>query len=119
MPADGTTCRVVRLPVIGWREIGEAIGAQWIERVRTPWPSVSVYVDEEGLSLGKPANEHLSGVLYPGVLAGDALLVGEAWGPDGLDAVSLTRADPAVVAFILSRLGVDPATLTHLEGASA
>lgn len=67
------------------RAITARIGAEWIERVRTPAPGIAMLIDEEGLLTDRPINGRVSGVLYPGPIHGDVLLVGEVDTPEGLD----------------------------------
>ena len=53
------------------------LDCQWVERVTTPIPGVSMWIDEEGaLTPDTPVNERCSGILYPGRIVGPALLTG-------------------------------------------
>ncbi|RRD03196.1 DUF3846 domain-containing protein [Arachnia propionica] len=53
------------------------LGCQWVERVTTPIPGVSMWVDEEGaLDPEGIHNAHCSAILYPGRIVGPALLTG-------------------------------------------
>lgn len=53
------------------------LGCQWIERVPTPIPGVSMWIDEEGaLNPDATHNVHCSAILYPGRIMGPALLTG-------------------------------------------
>ena len=92
IPADGNSgIRLVTIPA-EWTGVRDAISSQWIERVRIPIVGAVMYVDEEGLLEGKPTNRRVSGILYPGKIVGDALIIGEEVGPEGPDLASLGSA---------------------------
>ena len=72
------------------RALAAAIGADWIEHVRTPIPRLAMIVDEEGHVTGRPLNKRVSGVLYPGAICGDVLIASETHSRDGgIDVISL------------------------------
>lgn len=53
------------------------LGCQWVERVTTPIPGVSMWINEEGaLDPDAIHNAHCSAILYPGCIVGPALLTG-------------------------------------------
>ncbi|MDO5068392.1 MAG: hypothetical protein Q4D96_14030 [Propionibacteriaceae bacterium] len=53
------------------------LDCQWVERVTTPIPGISMWVDEEGaLDPDAAHNAHCSAILYPGRIVGPALLTG-------------------------------------------
>ena len=53
------------------------LDCQWVERVTTPIPGVSMWIDEEGaLTPDTPVNPRCSGILYPGRIVGPGLLTG-------------------------------------------
>lgn len=90
IPADAAQpCSIVDVVDGDFRSLAAAIGSEWIERVRTPLYGLVMVVDEEGLLNDKPVNDRLSGHFYPGLICGDALLVSEQHGPEGVDFVAL------------------------------
>lgn len=89
IPADpATPCRIVDLAAGDYRAMASAIGAEYIERVRTPVPSMVLGVDESGALKGLPENMRVSGYLYPSVF-GDVLILSEDLTDDGIDFVDL------------------------------
>ncbi len=105
----------------GWEGIASAIpSATYVERVTTPmlhllagtadrYPSVSMWIDEDGLGKQLPHNQRAS-LFYPygqGIV-GDAVLVGEDFVSEGVDATSL----PATVTVdsVRAAIGGSPVT---------
>ena len=79
------------------RTMGDAIGADWIEFVRTPLPDVAMIVDEEGWLREREVNATATGRLYPGFVVGDVLVMSDEDTPEGRDVVSLTDEHLALV----------------------
>lgn len=91
IPADDALpCRLIEVAA-EWQPLAEAIGAEWVEHVRS-WAGhqLALIVDEEGLLTERPSNARATGVLYPGLLTGDVLVCRDEHGPNGVDVVSLT-----------------------------
>lgn len=91
VPADAALpCRLIDV-MDDWRTLAEAIGAEWIEHVRS-WAGhgLALVVDETGLLTDRPINTRVTGVLYPGAIAGDVLVCREVHEPDGADYSDLT-----------------------------
>lgn len=66
-----------------FRALADLIGCTWLEYVRTPIEGVWMVVNEEGLYAdGAQVNRRVSGILYPGRIVGDVLIVGIAATPD-------------------------------------
>lgn len=80
-----------------WRELNAVIGAAWGEVVRTILPGVLLWVDDEGRLAHKPANAGVTHRLYPGVIAGDAFIVGQTDDSEA-DVASLTDRQLAELA---------------------
>lgn len=101
-------------------------GTRWVERVQTPWlhalaqedydpatrmggprwPSVSMIVDEEGGLKPLPVNRRAS-VFYGGIIAGDAVLVGEDGGEDWIALPdNITTEKVAAVALEIIRVAL-------------
>ena len=76
-----------------WRAMAKAIGCEYIERVKTWVDGVIIITDESGWLKRGPngeepkLNERVSGKLYPGNIAGTALILAEenVWTEDGPD----------------------------------
>ena len=95
IPADpATPCRIIDLAAGDYRAMASAIDAEYIERVRTPVPSMVLGVDESGALKGLPENMRVSGYLYPSIF-GDVLLMSEGMTGDGLDFVTLEAGHEA------------------------
>ena len=89
IPADpATPCRIVDVAGDS-RALASAISAEYVERVRAHMPAMALVVDEAGLLKGLPENQRLSGFLYSGTIVGDALIMSEERGFDGVDFVTL------------------------------
>lgn len=77
-----------------WEALAHAIGAKYIEPVRTLFPGVALVADEEGLLTGRRSNPRIAGILYPGLIVGDVLVCCETYDPiEGLEFASLTGDD--------------------------
>lgn len=87
-----------------WQAMAEAIGAEYIEHVRTPYAGVAMLVDEEGRLTERPVNQRVSEVLYPDSIAGDVLVCAEIDTPGGRDLGALVGHDG-----LLRDLGLLPA----------
>lgn len=84
VPADpALPVRMIDIDATDHAKVAAAIGCEWIEMVRTRHPALELVVDEVGRLDGRAVNRRLSGVLYPGAICGDALIVGAQRGPDG------------------------------------
>lgn len=80
--------------------LASQISANYIEIVRTAIPGVWLIVDEEGLYRDSPlTNRHVAGILYPGRIVGDALVVGSVETMDGPDIGGLTQEQLQELAF--------------------
>ncbi len=89
IPADpAAPCRIVDVTEGDYRAMASTIGAEYIERVRTPVPSMVLGVDDAGALKGLPENMRVSGYLYPSIF-GDVLLMSEDLTDDGIDFVTL------------------------------
>lgn len=106
MPVRGAMS-LIEVDVNDWRALAKAIGSEYIERVRIPVPDAAMIVDEEGLFTEKPTNWAAFG-LYPGVIVGDVLIVGEVETPEGADFAGLSDESLSVLC---SRMGIRPAAL--------
>ena len=89
IPAD----QLVPLSIVhvenDWQALAEAIGCQWIERIRIT-KDVSYVVDDEGLLTGQPVNVRANHLMYPGALRGDVLVFNEHMTRDGAALTDLT-----------------------------
>ena len=102
IPADpATPCRIIDVAAGDYRAMASVIGAEYIERVRTPVPSMVLGVDESGALKGLAENLRVSGLLYPGSICGDVLVLSEGTTFDGIDFVTL---EPDHEAFARSYL---------------
>ncbi len=80
--------------------LSAAIGAEHIEWVSIT-PTLVLVVDEVGVLQNKPRNGRLSRSFYPGLIAGDALIISEGMTGEGPDFISLTDEDLALSCFVL------------------
>jgi hypothetical protein len=55
---------------IGKQDVGD-----WCERVQTHYRDINMFVDENGLMKRLPENKKVSGMLYPGPIFGDVVIV--------------------------------------------
>ncbi|MDO5091801.1 MAG: hypothetical protein Q4D79_00005, partial [Propionibacteriaceae bacterium] len=87
------------------------LGCQWVERVTTPIPGVSMWIGEEdALSPDATYNAHCSAILYPGRIVGPALLTSIT--PIG----EMTSLNPQQVAALDSRgITVQPRPSHHAD----
>lgn len=93
--------RMVTVDSGDYRSMAAAIGAEYVEHVRTPLPGVAMLVDEEGLLRGREQSP-VAGVLYPGVIVGDVLVGSEVYVDGGRDVGSLTREHFAAVSALIA-----------------
>ena len=92
--------RMVTVAAGDFRSMAQAIGAEYVEHVRTPLPGVAMLVDEEGLLRGRDESP-VAGILYPGRIVGDVLVGSEVYVDGGIDVGTLTPEHlQAVSAFV-------------------
>ena len=112
IPAGGELPRLVDVAYDGtdYRAVAEAIGASWVEHVRTVLPDVALIVDEEGLLDGRWFNALASRLYshFASRIVGDVLVFSELDTPAGRDITDLSDEHLGLVAVLL---GIDPQEL--------
>ena len=89
-----------------WRAMANAIGCDYVERVRTPIENLVIYCDEEFLLKSpRPEPNRVGFVLYPGPIHGNVLLCKERW--DG-EIVDLTQSMADHLLKLLDRANYHP-----------
>lgn len=95
-----------------FRHLARSIKADSIERVRTRFPDIMLYVDEEGLLKPDPRLNLKAMLFYPGRIVGDVLITGEVMTNEGADIDTLPTE---AVIRACQLMGVDPEPLVNTK----